>query len=389
VWARRLDVQYLARPARGPDLVEVVRAVGGIHAQVMASAEVAIGLRVDGATRRDVADALWERRTLVKTHGIRGTVRLFPADELPLWLAALRARAEPGAGGAAFQPDARTRRVIDAIAAALDGACLTRDELGEEVGRRVGAWALEKTFPAFGDMWPFWTQMIGPAAAAGALCFGRNRGNRVTFVRPDQWIGSWTEVDPAAALAEALRRYLGAFGPARPEDFARWFTMDERATKRLVASLGDQIEEVDVEGWRALQLRDEPSRPEPAGGPARSVWLLPQFDEYVIGSHPRERLVPADFRDRLADGRVDASWARRAVSTGAIAMIPTLLVDGIVSGVWQRRRERKRLDVRVEPILPLTGEQQHGLEAAARRVGEIVEADVNLALGRVDVRPHL
>ena len=34
---------------------------------------------------------LWEQRTLVKTYGPRGTLHLLPADELPLWMDAMRA----------------------------------------------------------------------------------------------------------------------------------------------------------------------------------------------------------------------------------------------------------------------------------------------------------
>src|SRR5690242_6266556 len=96
--ARRLERQFLANsPAGGPrspanvvaDVVEdVVAAMLGAHAQVPSAAEVAIGVRAAGVTRKDVRAALWEERSLVRTHGPRGTVHLLPADELPLWSAA-------------------------------------------------------------------------------------------------------------------------------------------------------------------------------------------------------------------------------------------------------------------------------------------------------------
>ena len=35
---------------------------------------------------------LWEKRSLVKTYGRRGTLHLLPAAELPLWMAAMQAR---------------------------------------------------------------------------------------------------------------------------------------------------------------------------------------------------------------------------------------------------------------------------------------------------------
>ena len=44
-------------------LVEVVRDVCGIHAQVMGSAELQLAARVEGITQADVREALWERRS--------------------------------------------------------------------------------------------------------------------------------------------------------------------------------------------------------------------------------------------------------------------------------------------------------------------------------------
>jgi hypothetical protein len=385
VWSTRLAAHHLAEPAPRERLVDVVRALGGVHAQVMASAELAVGLRVAGATRRDLRKELWERRTLVKTYGPRGTVHLLAADELPLWLAALRA-ARPPAGD--VTPDGRTGAVIEAIAEALDGRRLTRDELGEEVGRRVGAWALERTFPAFGGEWPVWWAVIGAAAVAGVLCFGPNRGNRVTFVRPDQWLAGrpGVEVDAGEALSEVLRRYLAAHGPARPADFARWLAMDERVAGDLVRGLGGEVEEVDVEGWRAWRLAGAGG---PAGAaPSGSVRLLPHFDGYVLASHPRERLVPPEVRARLGESTVPG-WVRRGLAVGAVGTVPTLLVGGVVAGVWERRREGRRLAVRVEPFGPLSAAQRRALEREAQRVGEILETSATLELGAVDVRPHL
>src|SRR5213082_3830845 len=76
--ARRLSRHSLLRAAPRRELVDVVREICGLHAQVMASAELSLGLRVSRVTRADLARELWERKTLVKTYGIRGTVHLFP-----------------------------------------------------------------------------------------------------------------------------------------------------------------------------------------------------------------------------------------------------------------------------------------------------------------------
>src|SRR2546423_1225166 len=91
----------------------------GIHAQVMPSAELSLGLRVRGLTARSLGDALWKTRELVKTYGPRGTVHLLPAKELGFWLAALRdtGRAEDDAGRLDYlgMSGKDLARIIDAI----------------------------------------------------------------------------------------------------------------------------------------------------------------------------------------------------------------------------------------------------------------------------------
>ena len=92
VRGRRLTRSHLLAPAPSERLVDVVGAVCGAQAQVITAAELAIGARVAGVTQADVRRELWERRRLVKTYSLRGTLHLHPADELPLWTAARRAR---------------------------------------------------------------------------------------------------------------------------------------------------------------------------------------------------------------------------------------------------------------------------------------------------------
>src|SRR5215210_7912364 len=188
VWAQRLTRHSLVNRAPPEGLVDTVGAVCGIQAQVMPAAELSAGIRVDGITRHDVQAALWEKRLIVKTFGIRGTVHLFPSDELPLWMAALRARVrldvqtfEVKKRQAMGLDPGQTGKIVEAIGNALDGRRLTLKQLGEEVVQQVGSWAGEMTAPAWGGAWPRWRMLLGEAALAGLLCYGPPEGNEVTF----------------------------------------------------------------------------------------------------------------------------------------------------------------------------------------------------------------
>jgi len=376
VWQQRLARHHLLTRAPAGDMAAVTGAVCGIHAQMMPAAELALGIRLADTQQREVRTALWEDRQIVKTVGLRGTLHLFPAAELELWMAALRVRERADAKRLARLglDDAQLVTLVAAIGYALDGRRLTFDELGSAVTAQVGAWAQEVTNEAWSGGWPRWRMALGAAALQGRLCYGPPAGSRVTFVRADQWIAGWADLDPAAALATVLRRYLHAYGPATVRDFAQWFGIEVRTTQAPLAALGDAVAEVDIEGYRALRLRDDP--PAPAPPAQESVRLLSHFDSYLVGCHPRTQFVSAD-------------QAARVLPHGQAGPVPVLLVDGVVAGVWQRQSAGKRITICVEPFAPLTAGQQAQLEQEAQRIGVILGSETTLTLGPITVRPHL
>ncbi|MFJ5996497.1 winged helix DNA-binding domain-containing protein [Streptomyces sp. NPDC092370] len=400
--ARRAERQFLAGPAgSGTPVAEVVGAMRGAHAQVLSAAEVSVGMRTDGVTRADVRTALWDERSLIKTYGPRGTVHLLPAREMPLFSAALSA---VPSGPSPFPPDVRltegqARQVVTAIGDALDGRCLTLDELSEEVVARTGPWAGDRVMPAFQDLWPRWRQVMHRAGWAGTLCFGPNRGRKATYTRPPRGDGGAGDTRPVPSAGGGdgdggdrpvpggehgesvggvpvafVHRYLYAYGPAAPQHFARWLAAPPGWATALFGELAaaGRIEEVDFEGTPAWVAAGDTDFPD---GPPRGVRLLPYFDAYVIAGQPRERLFPG-------------TAYQRALGGGQAGNYPVLLVDGVVAGVWHQRRRGRRTTVTVEPLVRLTARQKRELGEQAERVGEVLEAAAELVVGEVTVGPH-
>jgi hypothetical protein len=263
------------------------------------------------------------------------------------WAAALRAHPRPSEARRLAQRGLeRLETILAAIGEALDGHCMAREELGAEVARRAGSWAMDAVSPAFGGHSPRWQVAIGAAANAGPLCFGPDQGNKVTFVRIDQWLGRWAEVDGALALRDVFRRYLSAYGPATHCEFAQWIGVQPGAVAALPRQLAGELEEVDVEGHRAWLLAGESTD---SWSPAQAVArLLPHFDCYGIGCHPRDHLVPSE-------------WRKRALAQGSIGHLPLVVVDGVVAGIWSQRRSGQRIEIRVET--------SHTMSASGRSCG--------------------
>jgi hypothetical protein len=84
VLAWRMARQHLTE--RSADPLAVISDICGLHAQVLSSAQLTLAARVEDPP--DVERLLWERRELVKTWAMRGTLHLLRADELPLYVGA-------------------------------------------------------------------------------------------------------------------------------------------------------------------------------------------------------------------------------------------------------------------------------------------------------------
>jgi Winged helix DNA-binding domain len=360
VHAFRLERHHLVRRAAKKDLSRVVGEIGGVQAQVMSAAELQTGVRVDCRVG-DVRDALWKRKTLVKTWLMRGTLHLVPAEDLPLFTAAMRTRSMRMRNSwlkyvQLSEPEFLA--LVEAIGEALDGQVLTRDELVEKVAKGRPEHIRQV-------MRSGWGMILKPVARRGLLCFGPSRGQSVTFVRPPQWLSAWREVDTDEALVEVARRYLRAYGPATKEDFARWWGRWSGVGKAAWSGLGDELVPVAVEGRRADLLASDAERiAKPRT--AESVQLLPAFDPYVMGHSSRDHIVEA------------ANLSKVSRTAGWISAV--VLVDGQVAGTWTHVAPKGTLRITVEPFRRLSAKT---MAEVRRRADSLAET---LGLAKADVR---
>src|SRR5204863_183836 len=82
VYARRLEASHLGRRAPGGRLLDGLRDVCGLHAQLATGAELAASARVHDVTRDSMRELLYVERALVKANTLRGTLHLHPAGAL-------------------------------------------------------------------------------------------------------------------------------------------------------------------------------------------------------------------------------------------------------------------------------------------------------------------
>jgi winged helix DNA-binding protein len=357
----RVGTQLLREPSG--TAVDVARQVAGVQAQVMSSAELAVGIRT-GRPPEHVRALLWKSRKLVKTWAMRGTLHLLPADELPTWVAALRAKEQAARRGQAWEryhgiSAADLARITTAVGEIVGAEPLTREELGAAVASATGDPHLgEAVRTGFGGT------ILKTAAAYGDLCFGPDRGRNVTFVAPRTWVrGAWKEPAADEAMSVVVRRFLDAFGPATTADFARWWGVVPADGKRAVRPLAGELVEVDLDG-SAAWLTPSGAAAVAAAEPLRGhVRLVPAFDTYVLAPHShRPHAWPEGLHDRISR---KAGW-----------ITPALLVDGRVAGVWSHERRGQAVAVEIEAFAPVSKRTRAAAEAHARSYETLLGAPV-------------
>jgi hypothetical protein len=302
---RRARAQHLLAK-RLVDPLEVVRATAGVQAQDSVAAALSIRVRTRGLTREDVDRALYEERSIVRLWAMRGTLHLVPSEDAAWLVELLGPLGIPGSLrrlGQLGVPERDVPRAIELIRHTLaECGPLTRAELMEPLGRA----GITTDGQAA-------AHLPGLAALRGLVCNGPPRGGKPTYVLRDDWLGAGVpRLDRDAAVAELARRYLRAFAPAEPEDFASWSGLRLRDARA---------------GWREAGGGRAPRPPEPP-----IVRLLPAFDTYLLGYRTRALTVAG-------------AHARKVWPGGGIVR-PTVVENGRAVGTWRR----SGTEVEVEPF---------------------------------------
>jgi hypothetical protein len=354
--ALRLRRQHLEVRAPRRALLDVVRDHVAIQAQVMGSAELAIHARVDGLRRDDVQRALWDDRSLVKTWAMRGTLHLVASDELPELVAALGTRINwLRPVWLRFFKVTREEMLAlqDAIGELLSETPMTRAALARALAANLGDEAFAERITSG------WGTFLKPAASRGFLCFGAADGRNVTFVDPRQWLRREMPAPSEDALAAVIRRQLHAFPGTSRGELSRWWGIQGGAPFRQpIASLGDAVTELVVDGTKVLALTEDLetlATIEPSG----DLRLLPAFDPYTLGlEKAAEPLLPMARRPLVSR---TAGWISQV-----------LIVGGAVQGTWTHEAGSGGLRIALDPWRPLTKTERRAIDAETARIADFL-----------------
>jgi hypothetical protein len=341
----RLTARQLNRATLGRQLllrreslpvVDAVRRIVALQAQDAASPYLALWNRV-ASFDPDELHAAFAAQRVVKAQLLRITLHAVAAADYPAFHEAM----EPTLRGARLY-DRRFRSegisIEDTMALVPDLLDFTATP---RANGEVEAWLEER----FGEPKPriWWAlRQYGPfvhAATGGAWSFAP-RPSYVSALIQDR------PGDLPSSEAYLVRRYLEGFGPATMQDIAQFGTILRPPVQRALEALSDDLDR--HEGPNGAMLYDVPDGLLPSEDSPAPPRLLPMWDSPLLAYADRSRIIPPDYRKLIMRNNGD--------------VLPTLLVDGCVAGVW------RPLDGAIEATAfhPLSREAWSGLEAEAR-----------------------
>lgn len=312
--ARQLNRATLARQLllrrEKLGVVDAVHRIVALQAQEPASPYLALWNRVKGFDADDL-DAAFTDRSVIKASLMRVAMHAVGADDYPAFQDAM-------------QPTLRAARLNDARFRLAGLSIAEADALIPDVRAfastprttaQVEAWLDERLGPpprgrawwAFRHYGPFVHAPVGKPWSFPA---------RSVYRAADEHI---TPSGPETSLQHLVFRYLEGFGPASVQDIAQFTMLKRPLVRAAVEALGDRL--VLVSAPDGAKLLDVPNGRMPVEETPAPPRLLGMWDEVLLAYVDRSRTIPPEVRKLVI--RINGD------------VLPTLLVDGYVAGVWR------------------------------------------------------
>jgi hypothetical protein len=287
-----------------------VRRVVALQAQEPASPYLALWNRLAGFDAAAL-DAAFADRSVVKATLMRITLHAVTADDHAVFHDAMHdtlrgARLNDGR----FQATGLSRDDADALVPhVLEFASQPRTNAEFEAffESRLGP------MPTPGPWWAL--RSVAPvchAPTGGPWSFGRRPSYIAAPTRPPSWARE-------RSVQRLVWRYLEGFGPGSVQDIAQFALIHRSTIRAALQSLDGTL--VRVDGPGGAELFDVPDASVPAEDTPAPPRLMAMWDSVLLAHADRSRVIPPEYRRLVMRSNGD--------------VLPTLLVDGHVCGVWR------------------------------------------------------
>ena len=311
-----LGKQRLTGEKTDESLVEIVRAIGGLHATIPATPYLSLFARVKNFRREQLDNELYVNRNLGKIRYVRTTIHVLPKDFIPTALTAARTIAEPGSQGYAQflgitqkQYTETSRQIMDILTGKKG---MTTKQIKQQLQTTLNV-----------------SPIVNIMCDQGLLVRGAPekgwRSNVHTYYLLNEYFPDleWNTINEKDAKKVVVRQYLASFAPVTENDVSWWTGFTKGQLKSIIEELRNEITCVTVSGIDKtfiMLLQDKSALLAVKATGKHIVNMLPTLDPYLMGYKDRERCLDLAHFDYVYDRGGNA--------------VATILLDGKVIGIW-------------------------------------------------------
>lgn len=343
VLLRCVRLHALAEPEASVE--EAVRRPAGIYG-ASPTCYLSAAVRLRGFHTRDMEDALWSRRSLVRIPAMRGSMYVLPRDLVPHGLAIARATSAARWLLPALRKGGLSEASIEKLVTRIEDLLHAGSKTTAELRKGLNGW--KDPFPQALSL------LLRYLSYEGRIVATRVRGSWRSQQYEYALLRDWMDLPrrfPSAeeALAKLAPLYFEANGPATLGNFAWWAGLKGAINKTVLGKLG--LEPVSIEGLEDVHFATRTCLDElRAGSEVGSTNLIPFWDAYLMAQTNRRRYL-------------DEKWANRVVDKNGNTT-NVLLKDGRVAGIWDCVEDELRF-ASFEPVkleaVRAAAEPLHGL----------------------------
>jgi len=328
-------------------VISAIEHLVGLQAQAPFPPYYGLWSRLGGFRPEDLGSLITDR-SVVRIALMRGTIHLVSArDCLPL-----RRQLQPVLERGLRGTFGRQLAGVDPVALAAAGrelvesAPMTFSQLGAALTERWPDHPPAALAQGVRALVPL--VQVPPRAVWG-------RAGQARHTSAEHWLG---QPDHGAAgrpesLAELVRGYLAAFGPATVRDVAAWSGLT--GLRPVLDELRPSL--VTFRDEQGTELFDLPSAPRPGGDASAPVRLVAEFDNLLLSHADRSRVVSTENLKRF--------YTINGIFPGSV------LIDGFVAGLWRLARNSGSATLTIElfgpeqDLDPVVGEAERMLAFCA------------------------
>ena len=318
--------QMLLGRARVP-VPRAVERLGAMQAQSAKAPYVGLWSRLEGFRREQLTRA-YERKRVVRSTLFRVTIQLVSAADHPSFAAVMHRRWRDEFRNWKLPAEEWATRIVRLA------------ERGPFTYAEANA-----AVPELPDRYRWRVRCLTPLVHVPPA--GTWGNHRIHVTTAERWLGP-AEVDPTAASALLVARYLAGYGPASKADLLRFAGLRAGDVNAGLEELEPRLVQLEAEDGRTLFDLRRAKRP--AAETPAPVRFLPEWDHLILGFDDRTRVLPPEYAPAVIKKNGD--------------VLPTFLVGGMVAGTWSYEDGK----VKTEPLAPLPRAVRRELEDEGSRL---------------------